>query len=544
MSGAPEQSRVGERWLTAGVFAVSAAMLLGWLGHYGLWDPDEGRHSAIARELFFAESWRGWIVPSHNFTPYHDKPILYYWLVSLAYWAVGVNEVGARLVSALSALATLATLHRWMALRWDGRTARLGTLVLVTAGGFVGLGRYGSLDMLLTCWLTVGLLAAERFTASPDRTRALCMAAAAAGAGMLTKGLVAPLFIGAIPLLHALLTRRRLPLRPAPYIIALAVFLAVAGPWYAAAWAFDPAYLREFFLVHHFARFTRDATTFHAGPWWYYGPAVALLFLPWSLLLPGTLAAALARRDAATAFCLCWAGTIVVFFSASHGKLATYVLPALPPLAAVTARGLVVLGDRRTALAERLFAAGLAIIVAGLAAAAPLVPHFAGRRLPAASPTIATTLVVLPVSAIALALVWWRRGTRGTAPALVTCTLALLVLFYVRVAPFVSRHSSEKALAAVIASEPEAPIVTYQVTAASLLFYVGRPVVHANRPGPLKRLLAGQEFSWIVTSPKHVSELTHAVPAYPWETTGHHVLYGTAPRPEAPQTGAQDTRAR
>ena len=146
-----------DRWLTAGIFAAAAFEILGWLGHYALWDPDEGRHAAIARELFFARTWQGWII-----TPYHDKPILYYWLTSLAYAGVGVDEVGARLVSALAAIATLVALHRWMALRWDGRTARLGVVVLASTAGFVGLGRYGSLDMLLACVLSVGLFAAAK----------------------------------------------------------------------------------------------------------------------------------------------------------------------------------------------------------------------------------------------------------------------------------------------------------------------------------------------------------------------------------------------
>jgi len=54
---------------TLAVFAVAAVVLLGSLGGYGLWDPDEGRHAAIARELFAATTWRGWLLPSHNFEP-------------------------------------------------------------------------------------------------------------------------------------------------------------------------------------------------------------------------------------------------------------------------------------------------------------------------------------------------------------------------------------------------------------------------------------------------------------------------------------------
>ena len=66
-----------------GVLLVAAVLLTAGLGAYGLWDPDEGRHAAIARELYSATTWGGWLVPSHNFAAYHDKPILYYWLTAI-----------------------------------------------------------------------------------------------------------------------------------------------------------------------------------------------------------------------------------------------------------------------------------------------------------------------------------------------------------------------------------------------------------------------------------------------------------------------------
>jgi 4-amino-4-deoxy-L-arabinose transferase-like glycosyltransferase len=521
-----------ERWLTASVFGAAAFELLGWLGRYGLWDPDEGRHSAIARELYLATDWSGWIVPSHNFTPYHDKPILYYWLTSLAYGAVGLNEIGARLVSVVAAFVTLVSLYRWMALRWDAATARLGVVVLATSAGFVGLGRYGSLDMLLTCTVTIGLLAVERFTAAPTTLRHVVIAAVAAGAGMMTKGLVAPIFVGAIPFLHALVTGRGVPRSPKPYLVAIAIFVAVAGPWYLAAWYVDPDYLREFFLVHHLARYTRDATTFHAAPWWYYGPAIALLFLPWTLLLPATVTAALGRRDAATTFCLCWAGVMLVFFSASHGKLATYILPAIPPCAALTAHGLRRLLDEPTPWTRRLFVAGAGIVLVGFTVSAALVPTAVGHRWATARPQVLTSLPLLPAGTLVGAIVWYRRGMPGAVAAIAGSAFVIFCTFYMRIAPVVSHHASEKAIASAMAFAPDAPIVSYEVTPASLLFYTGRPVRRANHPGALLRLVQDEPFVWIVTSAKHVAEIKEVLGIYAWETTGHHVLYATAPRPQ------------
>jgi 4-amino-4-deoxy-L-arabinose transferase-like glycosyltransferase len=516
-----------ERGRTAAVFVVAAVALFAGLGGYGLWDPDEGRHAAIARELWAATTWHGWIVPSHNFEPYYDKPILFYWLTALAYAAAGVNELGARLVPALAALATLGAAHAWAAAVWEPRTARRAVLVLVSSAGFLGLGRFGNLDMLFTCWITLGLLAAERATAHPDRTGPLVAAAAAAGLGMLTKGLAAPLFVAAVPLVHARLVGRPLP-SPRAWAIAAVAFALVTAPWYVAAGLLAPAYLRDFFLVHHLGRFAEASPAFHTGPWWYYLPALAALLFPWSLLSPAALAAAWPRRDPGLVFCLVWSATMVIVLSCSRGKLATYALPALPALALATARGLEPLASAAPRV-RRLAAAGLGVLGAALVAAPATVARIDHERWREVVAAAAPHLLLLPAAALVLAACWWRGGPVVAARAIAPCMLAVSLLFYVDVAPIVSRMASDRGLARVIAAHPTAPIVSWDVTPASLMFYVGRPIVRLNRPRPLRQLLAAHPFTWIVTSPRHVAAISRAVTIYPWVTAGRRVLYATRP---------------
>jgi 4-amino-4-deoxy-L-arabinose transferase-like glycosyltransferase len=516
---------VRDRALTAGVFAVAMLAILAGLGAYGLWDPDEGRHAAIARAVYAAPDWRGLVVPTHNFAAYHDKPILYYWLTGAAYALAGPNELGARLVSAIAALLTLIVVFRWTAVVWDARTARRAVLVLLTSLGFLGLARYGNLDMLVTCWITIGILAAERFTATPERRSLLVVAGAAAGLGLLTKGLEAPLFIAAVPLLHAWLVGRPLP-GPRAWAIAAATLLLVAGPWYVAASMVDPAYIREFILVHHLARATAGGTTFHAGPWWYYGPAVALMLFPWSVLLPATLMSEASRRDEGATLCLCWAGMVIGVFSLSHGKLATYILPALPPLAVVTARAV---GVVRTPAERQLAGVGLALLVATLLAALPTAMAIDHARWSVVIAAARPHLLLLPACAVVLTAWWWRRGIRVATTLIAPFVVLVGLVFYREVAPAVSRMAGEQAIARVIATRLDAPIVSYAVTPASLMFYVERPILRVSRIGPLRRALAEQQFTWIVTSHRHVEELGRVATVYPWVTTGRHVLYATAP---------------
>jgi 4-amino-4-deoxy-L-arabinose transferase-like glycosyltransferase len=529
-----------DRALTAGVFVLVVLVLTVGLGGYGLWDPDEGRHASIARELFAAASWRGWIVPSHNFAPYYDKPILYYWLTALAYAAAGVNEVGARLVPVLAAFTTLVAVFAWTATVWDVRTARRAVVVLLTSAGFLGLGRFGNLDMLFTCWITLGLLAAERFTATPDRRALAVLAAVFAGLGMLTKGLAAPIFVAAIPLVHARLVGRPWPgLRAC--LLAVIVFALVTAPWYAAAGLLAPEYLRDFFLVHHLGRFAQASPAFHSGPWWYYLPAIGALLFPWSVLLPAALGSTWSRRDPGVVFCLLWSAIVVAAFSSSRGKLATYVLPAVPPLAILTARSLELL-PAASPRVRRLAGVGLAVLVVALLAAVPVVARIDHARWREVIEAAAPQLRLLPLAAIVLVAAWWGRGLAGAVRVVAPGMLVVALAFYLDVAPIVSRMTSERPLATIITAHAEAPIVSYDVTPASLMFYVGRPIVRLNRPRRLRELVDEHPFAWIVTSQRHLEAIGRAVPIYPWVTSGRRVLYATRPAGEVVTAGADPAR--
>jgi 4-amino-4-deoxy-L-arabinose transferase-like glycosyltransferase len=335
---------------------------------------------------------------------------------------------------------------------------------------------------------------------------------------------VAPLFVAGVPALQWWLGGMR---RPAARDLAraAAVFAIVAAPWFVAAEMLDPGYLPDFFLRHHLARFASDSSSFHPGPWWYYAPALALLFFPWSFLLPAAIATAWRRRDGALRYCLAWAALVIVFFSCSHGKLATYILPALPPLAIAMGRAL----ESVATTSRRLALGGLAVLVVTLVAAPPIA--LAIRRAPWDGLVAAGTwyLLLFPTAAAIVGLSWWRRGFAAATNAMAISAAASVLAFYAGAAPLVSQVTSAQRMADVITAHADAPIVSYAVTPASLLFYVGRPIVRIDRPRALRRLLEEQPFAWIVTSPRHVDAIARTVPVYPWVTSGRRVLSATAP---------------
>ena len=93
------------------------------------------------------------------------------------------------------------------------------------------------------------------------------------------------------------------------------------------------------------------------------------------------------------------------------------------------------------------------------------------------------------------------RASPPRRRTIAACTAVGELVFYAGGAPLVSQVTSERRIADVITAHAEAPIVSYAVTPASLMFYVGRPVVRLDRPRALRQLLAEQPFAWIVTTP-------------------------------------------
>jgi len=109
-------------------------------------------------------------------------------------------------------------------------------------------------------------------------------------------------------------------------------------PWFVYVQWVYPQFFRFFILEQHFGRFLTPAI--HPEPLYYYVPVLLGLLLPWTWLLPWTLAAGDRWRDPDNRFLLIWGAVILVFFSLSRGKLVPYILPALLPLALLVGHGL------------------------------------------------------------------------------------------------------------------------------------------------------------------------------------------------------------
>jgi 4-amino-4-deoxy-L-arabinose transferase-like glycosyltransferase len=312
------------------------------LGTPGLFDADEPAYAQAAREML---ETRDWITPHFNGRPRFDKPILFYWLITLTYRVFGVTELAVRFWSALAAVILVLVIAR-AARRWFGPPADLLAGLAFTTNLLTALlARAAVTDMLLTLFVTLAILAGvEALSGSPQPGRWWATTGwAAMGLAVLVKGPVG-LVIPGMALGGTLLVLRELRrglARLFPWQ-GLALFAAITFPWYVLVLAANGwAFVEGFVIKHHVTRYTGVISS-HAGPLWFYLPVTLIGFFPWSGFLPRGLwqAGRLARRreardraDRLLVACLCWAGGVFVFFSLAGTKLPSYLFPAFPALA-------------------------------------------------------------------------------------------------------------------------------------------------------------------------------------------------------------------
>ena len=381
------------------------------LGASGVFGPDEPRYAFISRAM--AQSG-DWITPRLWGSPWFEKPALLYWMQAAAFRLGLPADLAPRLPVALLAVAFLV--FYWWTLRseFGCRAAWMATLILGTSGMWVGYSLVGVTDVPLTACYSAAMLLALPWVGRRDTGR-LPASATMFGLAMLAKGLV-PLALAA-PLLAGKHVRDWL--RPR----VIAPFMLVALPWYLLCYLRNGwPFLHEFFVVHHFSRITSDALQ-HVQKRWFYLPVLAGALLPWTPLL----ALGATREwlhDRRRLFLLLWAAWVVLLFSIAVNKLAGYILPALPPLAALIAIRL----DELNASRARwlLIACGL-LTVAFPIAARVLPPALISGLSRAPRPQFEPVWLV---AAAAAGLAWEfdRRGRRLAAVAAVAAAASLGIL--------------------------------------------------------------------------------------------------------------------
>lgn len=388
-------------------------LAIAWFATIGvrpLLEPDEGRYAEIPREMHASGDW---VTPRLNGVKYFEKPALQYWATAAAYSVFGVSEWTARLWS--SALAFLCIPLVFGFARWLHDSAGVGVAaasVLAINPYFAIVGQINLLDSGFCFFLSAAMFAFVR--------RWMIVTAACLGFAVLMKGIAALVLAGGAMACYLAITRDFRVLRGWRLPVSLPVFLLVTAPWFAVVSARNPEFPEFFFIHEHFTRFLTDEAD-RVQPWWYFLPFVLIAILPWvtslrAVRIPKTWD----ERSRAQAFLLAWCVFVVFFFSISHSKLATYLMPMIPALAVLLAP---MVALRVRALRQAVWiVAGLVVLVA----AALLIG--ASRR----ADVIPGTLMLWCVAAVVVAVacgVFVRRSWLVASVAALLAFQSLLVAY-------------------------------------------------------------------------------------------------------------------
>ncbi|MGP6459564.1 lipid IV(A) 4-amino-4-deoxy-L-arabinosyltransferase [Pseudomonas parakoreensis] len=328
------QSILIERFAIPGLVLAFVVFYLLPLMTHGLWIPDETRYGQISQEMLQSGNW---VAPHFMGIRYFEKPIAGYWMIAIGQAIFGENLFGVRIASALSTGVSVWLAYLLARRLWNNpRISAACALLYMSFGLIAGQAGYANLDPQFTLWVNLSLVAIW-FAIDSNTPRARlggwALLGFACGMGLMTKGFLA-LMLPVLIALPYMIWQRRFGELVRYGLVAVAVAALVSVPWALAVHYREPDFWRFFFWHEHIRRFAAGEDAQHARPWWFYLPLLFASTLPWALLLPSTLLRTWReKRDPKIAFLALWFLLPLAFFSASSGKLPTYIMPCLLPLA-------------------------------------------------------------------------------------------------------------------------------------------------------------------------------------------------------------------
>lgn len=308
------------------------------LGRIGLIDPDEPFYAVTAQEMLQGGDW---VTPRIFGEAQFEKPVFYYWLVAATYQVFGINEWAGRLPSALPATLMVLLAYAFTSRVFNRRTGLLAGIVLGSGLEYAIMSRLMLTDIALALFIAGSLwcywLAVED---ERHRTRWVLLHFAFGGLAMFIKGPVGTIASLLATITFSLLTRRPHPYRGSALWAGIAVYLAIAAPWYAVMFRkYGWAYFDAFVVHENIMRFFRAEHSAN-NHFWYYLAILLGGSIPWMPAVVLACSRAIRtgiRHDARLVFLWSWLLTSLVLLTAAQSKLPSYGFFMFVPLALIVA---------------------------------------------------------------------------------------------------------------------------------------------------------------------------------------------------------------
>lgn len=282
-----------------------------------------------------------------------QKPILFYWLVTLSYKIFGPTWFAARFVSVI--FAGLTVLMTWLIGKelFDKKTATIGCLILTTLPLFFHHAKNAVPDMTLNFFIVWALYYLLRFFQDPTRRIYGTLFFISCGLGFMTKGFAALVIPITSFFIYALVTGKGEILRKINFPIGMLILGAIILPWFLVMMVLHgEGYLNYMVQTETVGRmisplpeniFLKLSSTFLRNSGFYLN-AIFSYFAPWCLFLIGALPYAIravvkdTEKRESFAFLLIWFFAGFIFFSAIAVRINHLILVVTTPFALLLSR--------------------------------------------------------------------------------------------------------------------------------------------------------------------------------------------------------------
>ena len=248
------------------ILVIAALVFLGCIiSPPSLMDDVDAAHGQLARNMLRTGDW---VIPRLDGVAYLEKPPLPYWMIAIAYRIFGIHDWAARLPFALAAVLLCLITGLYGAWAFGRRAGFYAGLALATCIGLFLFTRILIPDVMVALCVCVCFASFQRALNEdgdePYPRRWAALLAAAAGVGVMLKGLVAVVIPLGGMLVYLAVTRQLLvreSWRRLHLVSGACIFLAVAAPWHVLAALRMPPYLD--FTMH-------SAPGEYHGFFWFY----------------------------------------------------------------------------------------------------------------------------------------------------------------------------------------------------------------------------------------------------------------------------------
>ncbi len=329
---------------------IALSVLMVGAGRTALTDPDEGRYALIAMNMVDSGNWLDPHITDGE--PYFEKPPLYFWLTALSIKAFGSDNISfsARLVPAIGAVLTIVGTYLVASALFTHILGMISAAALLTTVALLFAGKFVRMDIYMVAFMTFAMWAFINGYRSPKQRRWFILMYVAIALGILTKGPVALVLVGAIVVVFLLVQRRLDVFWQMRLILGVAIVVLIAGPWFFymvtqfSGTGEHDGFAYIFFVAENIKRITGGGGNDRIGSMATFPATLIIGMLPWT----GVTILACARYfktawrrgggDWESRLLMIWALVVFVFFSLARDKATHYMLPAFVPLAILTGR--------------------------------------------------------------------------------------------------------------------------------------------------------------------------------------------------------------